>query len=130
MNIRALVLRILQILAMVLTTISVLIAAITISFRQGPIDDTKQRSAWSTLIAVSASSQILLTIVGALWVASVAASTYSISLLRVILVNSASAIFALTYAGLLASGRDGVALGTFAVIVTVTHTLLKAVRMS
>lgn len=129
MNSRALVLRILKVSAMVLTTISVLIAAITISFRNNPTDDTKQRSVWSAVIAVSASSQIILTIVGAVWVAAVAPSAHS-SLFKVILLNSASAIFALIYAGLLASGRDGVALGAFAVIITVTYTILKAVRMS
>ena len=126
----ALVLRIFQILAITLTTISVLIAAVTISFRGRPTDDTKQRSVWSSIIAVSAGTQILLTIVGTLWFAALAVDTRSTALWNVFLVNSAAAGFAIIYAGCLASSRDGVALGAIALIVTVTYTLMKAARMS
>lgn len=129
MNTRALVLRILQILAITMTTISVLIAAVTISFRGSPTDDPRQRSLWSSVIAVSAGTQILLTIVGTLWYAALAADTRSTALWSVVLVNSAAAGFAIIYAGCVASSRDGVALGAVALIITVTYSFLKAARM-
>ncbi len=128
MNIKALALRAVKALPAILTIVSVIVAVVTISFRDSSTDNTKQRTAWGSVIAISAAAQILLAIIGAFWFADPMA-TANRSLWGMILMTGAAA-FAIVYAGFLISNRDGVALGAAVLTVTIADALSRAARLT
>ncbi len=128
MNIKALALRAVKALPTILTIVSVIVAVVTISFRDSSTDNTKQRTAWGSVIAISAGAQILLAIIGAFWFADPIA-TANRSLWGMVLMTGAAA-FAIVYAAFLMSNRDGVALGAAVLTVTIADALSRAARLT
>ena len=128
MNIKALALRAVKALPTILTIVSVIVAVVTISFRDSSTDNTKQRTAWGSVIAISAGAQILLAIIGSFWFADPIA-TANRSLWGMVLMTGAAA-FAIVYAAFLMSNRDGVALGAAVLTVTSTDALSRAARLT
>ena len=128
MNIKALALRAVKALPTILTIVSVIVAVVTISFRDSSTDNTKQRTAWGSVIAISAGAQILLAIIGAFWFADPIA-TANRSLWGMVLMTGAAA-FAIVYAIFLMSNRDGVSLGAAVLTVTIADALSRAARLT
>ena len=128
MNIKALALRAVKALPTILTIVSVIVAVVTISFRDSSTDNTKQRTAWGSVIAISAGAQILLAIIGAFWFADPIA-TANRSLWGMVLMTGAAA-FAIVYAAFLMSNRDGVSLGAAVLTVTIADALSRAARLT
>ena len=128
MNIKAALLQSLEALPLLVTTAGVLVAVITITFRNSSTDDTtKQRTAWGSVIAVSAGVQIIMAIIAAFWFTGPVAAGTTSSLWKVLVANGAAAV-AIVYAGFLMSNRDSVALGAATIIATAASLLLKAAR--